>query len=219
MAQRNVIQSPMSADEFFLWIETQEWKHELIDGYPMAMAGTNRTHDDIVANLGGSIFPQLRGKPCRPHTADFAIQVSATNIRYPDYSVDCGKPTGDAKAADLPTLVVEVLSKSTKTFDGIDKLAEYQSIQSMKYILLVDQDTPSVRFYERDKEDKWIKHSIIGLSSKIEMPAIGVSIKLEELYDGIQFHEMPEPAEVCKICGAHPCVCDKSRPGRTGLVI
>jgi Uma2 family endonuclease len=65
----------------------------------------------------------------------------------PDLGVDCGKPDDNALTADQPSLIVEVLSPSTGGFDLTVKLAEYQSLASLDYILFVDTETANVHLY------------------------------------------------------------------------
>ena len=201
MAQHQIIQHPMSVDEFFEWLEKQDQRYELVNGHPLMMAGASIAHDTIVMN-GSRVFGnQLLDTPCRPRSADIAIKIPAGNIRYPDLSVDCGTPGNDAKSSDKPTLVIEVASKSTQHFDDVDKLEEYKSIPSMEYILLVAADGPRVRFYYRDEDRAWESRPIIGMDSRIEMTLIGVSITLGDLYHGLQFNN---DLEETLVNGARP---------------
>jgi Uma2 family endonuclease len=70
----------------------------------------------------------------------------------PDLGVDCRQPDDDSLMADKPSLVVEVLSPTTGGFDVPVKLAEYQSLPSLNYILFVDTDSPNVHLYSRDDD-------------------------------------------------------------------
>ena len=196
MAQPNFVQTRLSADEFLEWIENQPQKHELIDGEPVLMAGADRNHNDIVMNATLTIGNQLKGKPCRPYSSDFAIKIPSGNIRYPDISVDCGKSDGKDKVATTPTLIIEVLSRSTHTIDSHVKVAEYQSIASAKYILLVDRYTPKVVFHSRDDDGHWSRQVIIGLESKIELHAISVQLLFSDLYAGVQFGDRDDAVAV-----------------------
>jgi Uma2 family endonuclease len=138
-------------------------------------------HDIIVMNARRILGNQLLDKPCRPRSADIAIAIPAGNIiRYPDLSVDCGTPNDS-----IPTLVIEVASKRSKDFESIDKLEDYKSIATMKYVLLVSADRPRVRFFYRN-ESGWESRAIMGMESRIEIAEIG-SICLGDLYHGLKF--------------------------------
>lgn len=182
MEQAQSIEGTLTADQFFVWLETQSKKYELIAGQPVLMAGASIAHDAIVTNAIRVIGNQLLGKPCRPRSADIAIRVADDQVRYPDLSVDCGKPSSTAREAGEPVLVIEVESKSTSMVDAVDKLEEYQSIASMQYIVLVATEKHRVRFYFRDEHGTWCNQVLIGRDSAIVMPLIGLIVTLGELY-------------------------------------
>lgn len=186
MGQKQRVLQPMTADEFYLWLEAQTERYELVDGQPMLMAGATIAHDTVVMNASRVIGQQLFGKPCRPRSADIAIRVSDRQIRYPDFSVDCGVPGNTARESAEPTLVIEVESKGTSNFDAVVKLEEYKAIPSMRYILMVSTERPQVIFYSRGTEG-WTAQDIIGNASLIELPLIGVTLSLGDLYHDLQF--------------------------------
>ena len=63
----------MNLEEFLPWQESQEHRHELVDGQPVAMAGAKRKHDRIVTNALVRIGARLEGGPCSPFTADTTV--------------------------------------------------------------------------------------------------------------------------------------------------
>ena len=182
MEQAKSAEPPLTANEFFVWLENQNEKYELVNGQPVLMAGASIAHDTIVANAIRVIGNKLLGKPCRPRTADIALRISDDQVRYPDLSIDCGKPSNTAREAAEPVLVIEVASKSTSMFDAVSKLEEYKSLASMKYILLVAAEKPNVRFYFRDEQGAWNNQVLIGKDSVVDMPLIGLTMTLGELY-------------------------------------
>ena len=50
MGQKQLTQHPMTADEFYLWLASQNERYELVDGQPMLMAGATIAHDTFVMN-------------------------------------------------------------------------------------------------------------------------------------------------------------------------
>jgi Uma2 family endonuclease len=54
-----------------------------------------------------------------------------------------------------PTVIVEVLSKSTSNYDGGDKFIEYRSINTLRDYLLISQDTTMVEHHMR-QSDGWL---------------------------------------------------------------
>ena len=89
-------------------------------------------------------------------------------------------------AADDPRLVIEVLSPSTTRYDRFQKLAEYQAHPAIQVILLVDTEQPRVTVWRR-ADAVWTPHEEAGLQAIIDLPEIGATLPLAELYDGLAF--------------------------------
>ena len=181
----------MEPEEFLEWCQHQEERHELVSGVPVAMAGAQRRHDQIVVNAMLAIGPGLRGGPCRPFTADTAVRIPSGNIRRPDLGVDCGQFVDAALAADSPTLVIEVLSASTRTFELVTKLDECKSIETLRHVLLVDPDQAQVIHWSRPPNGHWRQDMAAGLDAIVPLSAIDVTLPLAELYADLTFRTQP----------------------------
>jgi Uma2 family endonuclease len=184
MAQRAA--AYMTEDEFFEFAQARDEKWELVDGEPMMMAGANQRHQDIAANTLSSLHTQLRGKQCRPTAADTGVPTVNGNIRYPDVVVDCGQRDDQAMRATAPTLVIEVLSPSTRGFDSHRKVAEYKSHPDVKYILLIDTNNACSLLHFRDDRG-WDEVIYDSLDDIIGFPEIGASLALSDIYYGLEF--------------------------------
>lgn len=89
-------------------------------------------------------------------------------------------------SADGPRIVTEILSPSTIRYDRFQKLAEYQQHPAIKVVLLIDSEAPQVTLW-RSGPGGWTAHEVICLDTEIELPEIGRSLALAELYRGIIF--------------------------------
>jgi len=180
----------MTPDEFFRWQQLQDCNYELVDGVPVlplkAMTGATLRHDTIVVNAIVALRNQLRGSPCRVATDDAAVRISASQIRRPDLTVDCGPLVDTSMEAQEPRLVLEVLSPSTVNFDRIRKLDEYRSHPTIRLILLAETRRPKVGLWRR-AEAGWAVEEHEGMQALIPLPEIGASLPLAELYDGLSF--------------------------------
>jgi Uma2 family endonuclease len=97
------------------------------------------------------------------------------------------------KAAS-PRVVFEVLSPTTRDFDTIGKLEEYKLVESLERIVVIEPNAPEVIIWRRgaDGADRdWRKSISQGLDQKIDMPEIGVTLPLAEIYDGVDFPMRP----------------------------
>jgi Uma2 family endonuclease len=182
----------IAPDQFFAWVSGREERYELVDGEVVMMAGAGRRHDRIVVNLTAAIHSQIRGGPCQTFTGDTYVATSSSTRRMPDLGVDCGKPGDDSLMADKPSLLVEVLSPTTGGFDVTVKLAEYQSLPSVDYILFVDTESPNVHLYWRDDAGLWKDVVLKGLDALVELGKLNVSLELQEIYSGLEFRPKPK---------------------------
>uniref|UniRef100_E6VGY6 Putative restriction endonuclease domain-containing protein n=1 Tax=Rhodopseudomonas palustris (strain DX-1) TaxID=652103 RepID=E6VGY6_RHOPX len=181
----------VSAEQFLAWVAGQEQRYELVEGEIVAMAGAGRRHDAIIVNLTAAIHGQVRGGPCQTFTGDTYVATTPSTRRMPDLGVDCGQPVEESLVADQPVLVVEVLSPTTSGFDVTVKLAEYQSLVCLEYILLIDTEMASAHLYTRGEDRQWSNEVLKGLGAEFELPKLRVRLSLAEVYDGLQFRERP----------------------------
>lgn len=100
-------------------------KHEYFAGEMFAMGGASERHNLIVTNLVRELSLQLKGRPCKTYANDMRVKVSSTGLyAYPDVTVVCGETRFADEQSDTllnPTVLIEVLSKSTEGYDRGEK--------------------------------------------------------------------------------------------------
>ncbi len=181
----------MDVETFLIWCLDQEERYELIDGIPVEMmTGASGMHDRIVVNLIAALHQQLRGKPCRPTTADTALRTRIRSVRRPDVMVTCDPPRDDVYEAVDPRLAVEVLSKSDVGVPWDRKLKEYRRHERLDYILLVDSALIAVTLYQRTATG-WDDVDADRLEDVIALPKIGCELALNDIYDGTGLSQAP----------------------------
>jgi Uma2 family endonuclease len=180
----------MTHVEFFDWLETQERRHEVIDGVPRLMTDARRQHDRVVVRTLGLLAGQLLGGPWEPTTGNIAILIPTGNIRYPDLAVDRGYSDPDSRWAAAPVLAVEVLSPSTRLLDMIGKLEEYKTVPSLRHILLIDPDIAEATHWRRG-EQGWNMRMHVGLDAAIEIDSPAVTLRLADVYSGLTLQPRP----------------------------
>lgn len=183
---------PWTVDQFFAWQSRQPERYELVNGLPVRMqAGARNVHNDIVINILGELRSRLRGGDCHPFNGDGSIETIPGQIRRPDAGVDCGPRNPDAFKATTPRVVIEVLSPTTRDFDTFEKLAEYQRVESLDMIIIVEPNAPEVVIWSRGDDRGWVRRLIEGIDATIEMPSLGITLPLAEIYEGIEFPVRP----------------------------
>ena len=112
---------------------------------------------------------------------------------YPDLAVICGQPTfydGTKDVVTNPTLIVEVLSPSTESYDRGEKFLRYTNqIETLQNYILISQDKPLIEIFSRQDNSGWKKWEVAGLESVLKIDSIECEIALAELYDLVDFPE------------------------------
>jgi Uma2 family endonuclease len=179
----------LTPEEYLAMERQSEEKHEYLDGEVFAMTGTSLRHNDIVWNVAGILYSQLRGRPCRASVGDMRIQVDATGLyTYPDIVVVCGEPQlADAELDTLlnPTLIIEVLSPSTEAYDRGKKFAHYRTIASLAEVVLVSQERVQVERFSRQPGGGWLLLEANRLEDRLPLPAIGCELSLADVYERV----------------------------------
>jgi Uma2 family endonuclease len=182
----------LNAEEFYRWLLTQtEGRYELVDGEPMMMACANNRHDRIVRNASRHFGNHLDGHRCQPFTADIYIAIPVGNRRQSDMGIDCGTPEDTSMEASAPTLVLEVLSPTTRAIDLNEKLEEYKTVPTLEYIVLVDTDHPFARAYRRAPDRSWTGDKVVGMDAILDLPLFDFHLPLSDLYAGLTFRPRP----------------------------
>lgn len=128
----------------YLAVERQhEYKSEYIDGEMIAMVGASRRHNIIGINITREISQQLKGRPCENYASDMRVRIPSKRMyTYPDVVVVCDEPRFEDDYLDTllnPTVIIEVLSKSTEPYDRFQKFAFYRTSASLAEYVLVAQ--------------------------------------------------------------------------------
>ena len=180
--------------EEYLEIERKaEYKSEYFNGEIFAMSGAKRNHNKVATNISGLIWQHLKGKDCESYSNDMRVFVPRTGLyTYPDVVVVCGEPKFQDKVFDTllnPTLLIEVLSESTESYDRGKKFQHYRSIESLQEYVLVSQDEARIEKYLKQGDGFWILSEAFGLDAKIKFDAIDCEIALSEVFDKVNFSD------------------------------
>lgn len=156
-----------------------EVKHELVNGYVYAMSGASKNHDTISGNLYSEFRSSLKGHTCRPFGSDVKVKTPNDNFRYPDCMVVCEDVSNNEYYTESPTIIVEVLSRSTRKVDETIKFMEYMNIPSLQEYVLIEQDIVDVTVCRRS--DNWrASHYFMG--DEIYFESIDSRIAVEDIY-------------------------------------
>lgn len=178
-------------EEYLAFDLDSEIKNEYAEGQIFAMAGAHPDHSRITGDTFSSLNIQLMDERCEVFQSEQRVKVSATGAyRYPDVVVVCG----GAEFADTtpptlinPTVIIEVLSKSTEDKDYNQKLQEYRRIPTLKEYILIAQDKPQVERFLRQDDINWLYTALEGMDNSIELPSIACTLQFSDIYRRIDF--------------------------------
>ena len=80
-----------------------------------------------------------------------------------------------------PSILVEVLSKSTEAYDRGKKFENYRSIPSLRDYVLIAQDRMLIEHYTRQQDGKWLLQEIRA-GGRLNMQAVSCEILVKEIY-------------------------------------
>ena len=177
---------PRTVPEFESWSAAQPERWEFIGGHPVLMAPASKPHTIIKGNLFAALRAKLAGKSCRTYAEGVEVR-SSSLVAIPDVVVECSPIDLTTSAVSEPVLIAEVLSPSTEGDDIGRKWQGYCLIQSVRHYLVVAQDTLFVTLHTRTGTASF--EETVYLSEAIDLPALGVALSLDEIYEDVTFPE------------------------------
>ncbi|WP_431065172.1 Uma2 family endonuclease [Methylotuvimicrobium sp.] len=186
MALNVAIKQGISEEDYLLGELSSEIKHELIDGVAYAMAGASKDHERIAGNIFVLLHVHLQNHSCEPFASDVKVKVNE-DFFYPDVMVVCEDRSENPYYTDSPTVLVEVLSSSTRRMDQTIKRMAYQSIPSLQELVLIEQDFVDVEVCRRSKN--WLsRHYFLG--DEFVLESIGLTLSVADIYRRVQNPDM-----------------------------
>jgi Uma2 family endonuclease len=177
-------------EEYLEYENASEEKHEYYQGEIFAMSGSKVPHNIIAGNLYFGLRKRLGGKSCQPFNSDQRIYVPENSLfTYPDISVVCGdiltKDNDDWNILN-PSVILEVLSPSTRNYDKGEKFQLYRDIPTLKEYILVDSEKIHVEAFRINDNNHWELEEYKKIEETLPVKTVQLSIPLIEIYEGIK---------------------------------
>lgn len=180
---------PMKVDEFYAFTDARpdNEKWELIDGEPVLNASPSRWHQRIIKNLTVILATQERKSGVSWEVLPgLGVRVSETNRPEPDVLIlpKHGR-SADPQGRDRSDVFVafEILSPSTTDRDLRWKRTAYTSLPSLTHYVVIAQDAVDIVVFAR--ETGFAEQRLQSLDDSLELPALGISLLLAEIYRDI----------------------------------
>jgi Uma2 family endonuclease len=173
-------------DEYLALEASSDEKHEWISGLVYAMSRGTPEHGRLSAAMVRAL-PQTAD--CRVYSSDTLLYVEkARHSTYADASIVCGailtRGAKDRNGKSLgeaitnPSVVVEVLSKSTAIRDRNERFVLFQQLETLEEYVLVAQDERRIEVRRRDGLD-WVTE-VAGSGERIRVH--GAELEVDAIY-------------------------------------
>ena len=198
-------QKKMTAEEYLEMerngIREIDGKFEFFNNQLKPTAGATPNHNSIHKNILYTLEAQIRGKDdyFDLYHSDIRVKSFLTHkdYFYPDVIIVKGKPYFDDENGDNlanPTLIIEVLSKSTEGIDRGDKFKSYRQTPSIKEYLLVSQKEKSIEQFYKDENGRW-QIGDIFTEGTFKLQTLPFELSVEDVYRNVDLSKI-DPSEM-----------------------
>ena len=164
-------------------------KHEYYKGEIFAMSRAKVSHNTISGNLFVTLSNKLKGKKCKPYNSGQRIHIqSNTLFTYPDISIICGEIitlNNDDYNVLNPSVIIEVLSKSTKNYDRGEKFKLYRDIPTLKEYIVADSESIHVEVFKLNDTNHWELEEYNTIADHLQIKAIDETVSISEIYEAV----------------------------------
>jgi Uma2 family endonuclease len=170
-----------------------EGKYELFNQTLLFMAGASEAHNKIAGHILTILNNHIWQNDLDASASQSDMRVVSfleyKNYFYPDIVFVDGKNKFDDNKKDVlinPTLLIEVLSDETESFDRTDKFESYKKIASLKEYILVSQYQRRLEHFYRNSQGEWVTGKIYK-SGELPLKSIPYSLPLKFIYHRMSF--------------------------------
>ena len=184
-----IASSPMTLDEYIQHELRAERRSEYIDGELHEMPGEKDINNELAQEFLTLLRQLFKPLGYNLYINDVKVAIpGGKRYYYPDVFVtkEPRNPT-QPYVKHAPELIVEVISRSTKARDYVQKLNDYTTIPSLKYYLIAEPERMHLMLYSKDDAEQWDADVFTEPDEVVSLPALGPSLSftLRDVYGGI----------------------------------
>jgi Uma2 family endonuclease len=174
----------LTQEEYLKFERASSEKHEYFQGEIFLMSGAGIRHNFIFSNLFGELTIHLKGKSCRPFGSDMRVYIPQNTLfTYPDISIFCGDMEMlDDDNAIGPTVLIEILSPSTKSYDRGDKFKLYREIPTLREYILIDSEAVGIEVFRFNANSHWELEEVKNPDHELVINTIEFTLPLKSIY-------------------------------------
>lgn len=175
-------------EEFLELSENSEERYEYIDGEIYLLASPKTTHQQVLGELFGIFYTWFKGKKCRPMLAPYDITLKRNNeninVVQPDLMVICDLEENLNEKdyyMGVPSLMVEILSESSRGKDSVKKLDLYMSTGVKEY-WIVNPFSKEINIFLFDNYDVVKNCTYKNNEKAVSYTFEGLEVDLESIF-------------------------------------
>ncbi|PSB04789.1 Uma2 family endonuclease [Merismopedia glauca] len=176
----------ISPEDYLAGERVSPIKHEYRRGHVYAMVGAKKPHVIIAGNLVRLLGNHLLETNCIVLSSDIKVRLKEADCYYyPDVTVTCDERDLETTEDFIfyPTLVIEILSDSTASFDRGDKFVDYQTSPCLKEYVLVNQSELKVSCF-RLTEAGWVEQTF-GATEEVYFASVDFQCAIASIYQKV----------------------------------
>ena len=190
MLRDSPVKTAVTFDDYVRFETTSDVRHEFVDGNLFVMPGGTKRHNYVGGMLYAKLLP-IVARGCYPYFTDVIARMPSGKGYYPDVLVTCDSSLDSSRTVYRPSILFEVLSRTTEAIDRGEKWEQYQTIPSLEAYVLLSQNEPVCEVFSRQAE-KWLYERLAG-DAKLVFSSLGFEVVISDLYQNLP---APEPEEI-----------------------
>ncbi|EAZ92290.1 Uma2 family endonuclease [Crocosphaera chwakensis] len=183
---QTTIPKNVSIEDYLKQEEKASFKSEYIEGKIIPMAGGTVNHNQIAVNITTELNYAFKKRDYRVYMGDVRLWIPEKNIfTYPDIMVIEGDPIYYENRKDTilnPSLIIEVLSPSTKNYDKEGKFSAYRTIQGFSEYILVSQTKIYGEKFTKTDAKTWLFQEFYEEDQSIKVQLENISLQFDDIY-------------------------------------
>jgi Uma2 family endonuclease len=199
VTEQPTAQRYFTPEEYLALEETAESKSEYCDGVIIPRTGASTNHNHIFLNMSIALRLALKGLDYNVFMGDVRLWMPKKRFyTYPGVMVILGKPEYYNNRKDTvinPQVIIEVLSKSTKSYDRSDKFQFYQTLPTFQEYILIDQSRIYVEQYCKFANKRWSYSQYDEEDTALVFDFFKFEVPLADMYEKVDFEAENEPED------------------------
>ncbi|MBD2168734.1 Uma2 family endonuclease [Calothrix membranacea FACHB-236] len=185
-----------SIEEYLTQEESAEYRSEYRNGEVVAMTGGSINHNRIIRNLSRLLELGLQEQPYEVFISDLRLWIPRyQQYTYPDILIIKGEPIFQEGRNDTvinPSIIFEILSKSTRSRDRGDKFTYYRSIPEFQEYILIDQYQFHLEQFSKTSEGNWLFKESDDEDGVLTLASANCQIPHRQIYERVNFDQKDE---------------------------